>query len=137
MCLSASMSCQGDNLLAGNASLLRDLPFERESCMNTGAVGGDVYQRPIADLAQSRILGDEHVLVFLEGTFDFVEQLFRCFRFVLAMAVGGRPDEPAGVLGFRRDAVEDTQPKASIAGVALVGTLANVAGARKLQDAGR
>src|ERR1700722_11717597 len=135
MCLSAPMSCQGDDLFAGNASLLRDLPLERQSRMNTGAVGGDVDQRPIADLAQGRILGDQHVLVLLEGMLDFAEQLFRRLRFVLAMAVGGRPDEPARVLGFRRDAVEDTQPKASVAGAVLVGALADVAGAGKLQDA--
>ena len=63
MCLSASMSCQGDNLLAGNASLLRDLSFEREPRVDTGAIGGNVDQRPVSDLAQRCILGDEDVLV--------------------------------------------------------------------------
>src|ERR1700679_321668 len=112
--ISISISGQSDNLFAGNASLLRNLPLKCEPRVDAGAVRGDVDQRPVPDLAQSRILGDQRVLILFEGTLDFAEQLLRRLRFVLAMAVGSRPNEPAGVLRFRRDAVEDAQPKAAV-----------------------
>src|SRR3984957_11193027 len=135
--LLASISCESDDLFTGNTALLCDLPFERKPCVDAGAIRGDVNQRSIADLAQSRILGDQHVLILFECAFDFAEQLLGCFRFVLAMAVGRRPDEPACVLGLGCDAVENTQAKASVAVIVFVGSFADVAGAGKLQDARR
>src|SRR5580692_11518703 len=125
MCLSAAMSCQGDNLLAGNAALPRYFPLQREPRVDTGAIGGNFDQRPVSDLAQRCILGDEYVLVFLEGVLDFAKQFFRRLRFVLAMAIGDRPHEQAGVLGFRGDAVEDTQTETAVAVVVFVSAFAN------------
>ena len=87
--------------------------------------------------AQHGVLRDKHVLVFLEGALDLGEQLFGRSRIVLPIAVRRRPDEPAGMLGLRRDAVENPQAKAAIACIVLVGALADVAGAGELQDAGR
>src|SRR5579862_4247260 len=137
MYFSASISSQRNHLFAGNAALLRNLALKREPGMNAGAIRGDVDQRAIADLAQRSVLGDEHILVFLEGMLDLGEQLFRRFRLVLAMTIGNGPHEPARVLGFRRNAVEDPKPEASVAIVSFVSTLADVACAGKLQDAGR
>ena len=89
------------------------------------------------DPAQHRVLRDEHVLVFLEGALDLGEQFFGRVRLVLAITVGGRPHEPAGMLGLRRDAVEDAQAKTAVAGIVLIGALADIEGTGELQDAGR
>src|SRR6516162_6037878 len=102
-----AMSGKSDDPVAGNASLLRDLALQRQSRMDAGAVGGDVDQRTVAEFAHRRVLRDQHVLVLLERMLDLTEQLFRRLRLVLAIAVRGRPQEPAGVFGLRGDAVED------------------------------
>ena len=114
----------------------RYLALSAKPRLHAGAVGRDIDQRPVAEPAQHRVLRDQHVLVFLEGALDLGKQLFGRGGIVLAIAVGSGPHEPAGMFGLRRDAVEYPQAKAAVARIVLVSTLADVAGACELQDAG-
>src|ERR1700722_8939961 len=91
-------SGQRHDLLARNAALRGDLALEGETRLNPGAIGSNVDQLPVANLAQARILGHQHVLVLLESAFDLFEQLLGRRRLVLPIRVGGRPDEPTGML---------------------------------------
>ncbi len=125
------------DLLSRNAALGRDLALEREPRMDARTVRIDVHQRTIAELAQGRVLVLQHGVVLAERDIHRGEQRLGRFRLVLPVAVRRRPEEPAGVLGLRRDAVEDAQAEAAVALALLVGPLAHIERARELQDAGR
>src|SRR5205807_1464511 len=80
------------------AVLLADQAADRAARDHACAIGLDVDQRSSGEVLEPLLLEIEHVLVLLERMLERAEQRLGGLGLVLAMAVGGRPDEPARVL---------------------------------------
>src|SRR5260370_7628830 len=83
--------------------------------MHPVGVGGDIDQPHLTELVEPGLLRLDHGLVLEKGRGDLAIELLGRLRFVLAIAVRRRPEIKAAGLGFRSQAVEQTELETEIA----------------------